>query len=306
MQEALLAGRRGSLHCGQDSLSLPLFRRAVEVLVWRDTTPHTIATSLHTARELTQYEKRVPFAQFISRAQARKCAQPHDKIYGVLSLIPKALASGISPSYSLSAVEVFKDFLLQHLEFTKRLELLQTCSLANSKNAPSWVPVLSETPLTYVMPSHGENASGISRAFAKYIKPDRLLVIGVIPTIVKTVSMPLPSERESLLHALSNCQPANLADTRYINGENAFDAYLITLFLGVFGERFPKLNVRTISSAREKFLDGSFPVHNMLRRLTNASFMTTHDGYFGFVPSSTQPGKKCAWIHNIMNSLKPA
>lgn len=295
MQEALLAGSRGVLRCGKDSLPLPLFRRGIEAIAWRLGIPQSVLSPITRARDLIHYGKRVPFTQLVARAQARKCTRAHDKIYGILSVMPRGLANRIMPDYSKSTAEVFRDLLLQNFEATGRLDLIQRCCLTNSDAVtPSWIPALWDSPSTFVAPSYGDQASGTSRAFCQYIPPDVLTVTGVIVTMVKTVGGVLPKESDSLIHALINPEQAQLVEDCSVNGEDSIDSYLRTLLFGATRDRLPGLpSAPTIAELRHAFFNAKskFPTDAMKRRLVRASFFTTHDGYVGLGPSSARTGK---------------
>ena len=111
-------------------------------------------------------------------SRSKGCADPKDKIYGLLGMTAKYFSSSIVVDYLQPLRNVYRDAFLAHLSHTKRLELLEHCDLENHKiGGPSWVPDWSMTEFAAPVLSE-QLSSGISRAWFTHREPDILEVVG--------------------------------------------------------------------------------------------------------------------------------
>jgi len=70
------------------------------------------------------------------------CAEPRDKLYGMLSLLrPNQQNIGIVPDYTRDVALVYQDATMRFISYTKRLSMLLGCELqGTSPHMPTWVP----------------------------------------------------------------------------------------------------------------------------------------------------------------------
>jgi hypothetical protein len=77
----------------------------------------------------------------LDMARKAQSLEQHDKLYGILSLLPKEVRDRIEPNYDLPVQEIFRTFALILLENTNRLDsILSWCVFKFNHPAPSWVP----------------------------------------------------------------------------------------------------------------------------------------------------------------------
>jgi hypothetical protein len=170
----------------------------------------------------------------------RKCADPRDRIYGILSLVPPCISNIIRPQYSLPVVDVFKDTFLAHVILTQRLELLRTCNKSDQlAGSPSWVPNCCKPNkginLTYIRSCAGS----VSSSQAHYQMPDTLEVISVPLLIVSTVNESSSDPINDAFRCLRILGIDRLQSLAYPTGENLLDAYAWSLALGTLREQMP-------------------------------------------------------------------
>lgn len=80
------------------------------------------------------------------------CSDARDKIYALLSLLPKHVAVKIEPDYTQGLYEAYKDAILSVIESTKSLVVLRTVeSHEHLENVPSWVPNVSINFCSFVV-----------------------------------------------------------------------------------------------------------------------------------------------------------
>ncbi|GAW17767.1 hypothetical protein ANO14919_072340 [Xylariales sp. No.14919] len=72
-----------------------------------------------------------------------KCSDPRDRIYALLGLIDRALASRITPNYESSVTKVYQNAFWEFVRLNRTLMLLKFCDQGQRRgswNGPSWVP----------------------------------------------------------------------------------------------------------------------------------------------------------------------
>lgn len=92
----------------------------------------------------------------------RTCADPLDKIFGILALAPPKIRAKISPTYDQSPETVYKFITLELIQSQRRLDAISPCKyFTRFSGAPTWVPTgpnladLSQTKeATYLLVYH--------------------------------------------------------------------------------------------------------------------------------------------------------
>jgi hypothetical protein len=293
VQEAQLA-RRGIVQCGFDSLSWNLFRRAVITLREKTSKPKGVANILENARALCNSRFQSDFFKLMMMSRSRKCADPRDKLYGVLSLATPLVAEGIEPQYSQDVAKVYKDAAVSYFRICSRLDLLSHCSRATEfTKSPSWVPDWSQDVSNLLQTTYFSPAAGISHASYRVGASGELQAIGVRSDSVVRVGRALQGENETVFEIW---QHSGLQ-----KGSESPDAlltpFLDLVFLNSIRERYPtNRSYVSLEESREKFLSQRFiPLESWpevrVAKLRNMSFITTSNGLLGLAPTNTAPGK---------------
>lgn len=171
-QEIQLANSQAMVICGREEVPWRSLRRAVICLETKQELPSLgLRRRLGLVKMLTLKRGSSSIYVLLNISRQRKCFNPKDKIYGMLSICGPTLADKIEPHYSgdWSVADVYTDVPLKHLEQVDRLDLLSACDSAlKLDNGPSWIPDWS-VPRTTEPLSPFVFASGISAAQARYL-----------------------------------------------------------------------------------------------------------------------------------------
>lgn len=117
-----------------------------------------------------------------------------DKVYGILSILPTDIASGIRPDLDKPYFDVFSDLVLATIRGTKRLDVLQNCILDRSAPAfPTWTPDLSKKSM-----SHAFGSREIMKAGGRLIQEPTLRADGRLlvckGVVIDTIANLTPSQ----------------------------------------------------------------------------------------------------------------
>lgn len=305
-QEISLSSRPTVLQCGHDQIRWAVFWKAVLCLHNKERLPSVMFRERcrHIAY-LTSDATKQPMSVMLDLSRSKSCADPRDKIYGLLGLTAPVLTAGIKTDYSLPVEQVYKDTFLAHAAITQRLELLKHCFLATRRTGgPSWVPDWSRTD--FAAPILSEQLStGLSGANFNYIAPSILEVKGVRCTTVRTVSATASTEIGTALLAVSEWLNDLPQTDIYVNGETMIEAFALTLTMNRTRERHPTnhfLSVSEFVSLLWEIVssDGgpeNDPIYsdreiaNMIQKIRGRAFFTTQDGHIGTAPGGIQPGE---------------
>lgn len=305
MQEIQPANRRAMVVCGHSSILWCHFRRCVVALIRRkglDVSQHNALIKL---QALCVGSTNLSISGVIEEHFSRICADPRDKIYGLLGILPQDFRRRVMPQYTMSAPQVYHFALLTHISYTDRLEFLRFCRLNPNRTTgdfPSWVFNSSDILLRFPI---CQFASGYSRAAARYIAPNELEVHGVRAATITSLSEPILDTYRECVCAISSWEPPNLRDGKYVTGGTLLDAFAITICGFVLRDRAPEVHVPCLSSWRDlNWQDALFsclrdPGSDMnpsfaakvLAVLRRRRFLSTAEGYIGLAPSETQIGK---------------
>ncbi|KAL9618636.1 MAG: hypothetical protein Q9160_006677 [Pyrenula sp. 1 TL-2023] len=300
MQECAVANHEAVIRCGHDEMSFHQFSRAVITLCDNENIPVTHKILTFNARDLTHTITQHLIITLLG-GQCRKCEDQRDKIYGILSLAPRAFAEKITVNYTLTAAQVYTDFMLRHLNHTSRFDLLPYCSANESRaRVPSWVPDWSKVRKSAVSDLYNFQAAGLSTAVFHHGTFNILNVVGVECATINSVSEPI-HDRDGAINVLKGYEPVDLLTASYVNGESSIDSWLRMMLLDLCRERFPEhSSFQRISNLRESSLEQSIGREFQLRpemlpqdlvaHISTGSLITTNEKHFGFSPSMAKPG----------------
>ncbi|OAA51762.1 Heterokaryon incompatibility protein 6 [Metarhizium rileyi] len=149
-QEMTLGASDAVLLCGSSSIGWAKFRKAAVFLNRKVKDPHNPRFPQWTARTALVADTAVHGASqlghLLRQMQRTECADPRDRIYGVMGILPtasRALAQRMRPDYRKPVVDVYKELVLCEMEVARRADLLSECRLAGPTSPdwrPSWVP----------------------------------------------------------------------------------------------------------------------------------------------------------------------
>lgn len=190
MQEIQLASPKSIMISGVHEISWYLFRRAVIGMHNKERgIPLKIGDRLRLINSFCWSCLDNNFPRLLDLTGQSKCTRPIDKVYGILGLAPRAIASKIYPDYLLSAKEVYKTTFQEYTKLVNRLELLEFCNLQHRlANMPSWVPNWTIPFKTVPLTRLGAFVSGFSRAQVIFQSPNILEVTGMRCSAVVTIN----------------------------------------------------------------------------------------------------------------------
>ncbi|KAH8887914.1 hypothetical protein GQ53DRAFT_872691 [Thozetella sp. PMI_491] len=225
------------------------FRKAMLVL-GRKLAPGILPDSLRGVSELLTW------------ARARQCADPRDKVYGILSLVPLSMARSIKPDYSIGTYQTYMSTLLAYISATKRLDILQL------------------------------QASGLSMAQVRYIAPNGLEVFGVKCASISTVCVVSANvTSEGILKIISQWGLHSIQEEDYITGGPFLDALLETIFQGQIRDRYPEFDFPSLETLRHVYLNiiGKNALNPEMapktyQKFGRMSIFRTFEGYLGVSP----------------------
>ncbi|KAK1621786.1 heterokaryon incompatibility protein-domain-containing protein [Colletotrichum phormii] len=246
VQECHLANARALLQCGNDIISLSLFRRAVKCLQGKQWLPsERLRERIHLVEELTRPSSGRPLRAILDITRNRKCSDPRDKVFGVLELVPPRFANMIMPNYHAPVAQVYQDTFLAHLRHVHRFELFDRCyRTGRTMEMPSWVPDFNgRVPVKERCAS--QFASGHSQAHFNHTEPNILNILGVLAATVTEVRPSFENSSLSPADLLSSWRTARVQPGKTAIDESGIDQ-AITLRMNLFKDRYPKLQMTTL------------------------------------------------------------
>lgn len=302
IQEVALANKFAVLYCGNFSLPWLDVRKAIGILHAKQSTPQDVRAVLdpHVPGIPPTAMRSLP--RLLKTSRQRYCRFPHDKVYGILSIVSPDLSRLIEPKYEEPATRTFTNMSVAHLKLTARLELLQFCSITERySGAPSWVPSWFSGPRTLLFgfrTGHFRQASGQSAAQYSKASDDTLQVAGVRCAQVESVGDGANGNIEEVFNTIRNWEPEGLRLDNYGPGGPMLDAFLEAVFQGCFKNRFPHaVSWPTMSELRDHYLGllpGQHPgvIQKYLQNgvANGAKFFTTNQGYFGVAEQCVEIG----------------
>jgi len=193
-----------------------------------------------------------PLTSIFEIGRAAECGDPRDRIYGLLSLVPSAIARAmdISPDYLETTAAVYTDFARRFVRSLQSLNILTSARLPSSTCAtdtsglPSWAPDWSINPSrrqqTYLRPA--SSASGGLRPNCSFPSDRTMRVTGIILGKADTVSPCRLGEEDDLqpermasaeLEVIYRCKPTSKHVYNFYRGQSlALEAYCRILQVG--------------------------------------------------------------------------
>ncbi|KAK4158727.1 HET-domain-containing protein [Cladorrhinum sp. PSN259] len=314
-QEIKLGSRGAVLQCGHVTIRWRDFWLAVLCLHNKDTLPsrHFRERCRHIV--FLQYEGE-SVANLLDTARSKGCADPRDKIYGLLGITPAYFASRVTVDYRRPPARVYKDAFMAHLQATQRLDLLKHCNLDERGDigGPSWVPDWSRTEFAAPILSE-QLSSGISRAWFTYDEedPGKLRVIGTQYTTIGSVSAAVASKAEDetlmIVKEWYDQLPQLVAEKTAYHDDDMERAFILSLCMNRTSERNPDnhfLSVHQWVTMLQSILrlepdgggggDNGDPLYqkreiaNIIQKIRGRRFIVTESGHFGTAPAGARVG----------------
>jgi Heterokaryon incompatibility protein (HET) len=304
-QEINLSSTHSVFQCGQDQVGWPVLHRAILCLNNKGVLPSLMFRErCRHISYLTADAMYNPMSILLDLSRSKGCADPRDKVYGLLGLTAPSFSAAVRTDYALPVDAVYKDAFLTHLEATGRLELLKHCVLSRRRiSGPSWVPDWSTTDFAAPILSE-QFSTGISRAHFKHLSPDILEVTGLRSTVVQQVSSAAALDSAKALLAVSEWVQLLPASSVYTTGEDLIDAFALTIFMNRSRERHPTQHFHSVAElvglvhdiiglrpdSNQESLHSIREVGNLIQKIRGRVVFTTVDGYIGMAPDGVKAG----------------
>ncbi|KAG5766326.1 hypothetical protein H9Q72_005629 [Fusarium xylarioides] len=122
VQEAIMANRDSIVQSGDAIISWFLFRRAFACLRHKNEMPMA-RISISVMRSVATNPIGATLAHTLDAYQPQLCSDSHDKIYGLLAILPPRFASQIKPDYEQPVDELYKSCFLASTKALSRWDL---------------------------------------------------------------------------------------------------------------------------------------------------------------------------------------
>ncbi|CCT64715.1 related to heterokaryon incompatibility protein [Fusarium fujikuroi] len=305
VQEAIMANRDSIVQSGDAIISWSLFRRAVVCLLHKNEMPRA-RISISVMRSVAKNPIGATLAHTLDAYQARLCSDSHDKIYGLLAILPPRFASEIRPDYEQSVDELYKSCFLASTKALSRWELRGCPRNPDEDTCPSWIPDLSEVDPYGRRVSH-HYASGCSALHYEYQAPNLLNVVGLRFDIVKSVSEKTFDhwdDGETAIRAIRSWEPECSLTDPYPSGGTYLDAFAATFIqdgrierrpaegfsLEHVKDRFKNEFLSTASTPVSKLTRGDMMEYVIWTRSKGRAMVTTERGSIGLACPFAKPG----------------
>ncbi|KAL6707898.1 hypothetical protein ACN47E_003572 [Coniothyrium glycines] len=310
-QEIKLGERNAMLQCGSDTISWRSFWLAVLCLHNKATLPSMQFRERcrHIVFLKNDYTNN-PMTNIFDVNRSKGCADPRDKIYGLLGIAPAYFRSNVVVDYSLPVEDVYKETFLAHLKATQRLQLLKHCDLGGRKiPGPSWVPDWSQTEFAAPILSE-QFSSGASRAWFTYRAPNVLEVVGKQYTTIETVHETASKSEDETLLVVAKWY-AHLPQTaHYVTGEPMELAFALTLCMERTNARHPGQKflspaewidmlhgfLQLIPDLEDNEMYSLRETANTIQKIRGRRFFVTECGHIGTAPAGAQAGDSICLI----------
>ncbi|CAM1506381.1 Fc.00g060220.m01.CDS01 [Cosmosporella sp. VM-42] len=306
-QEIQLANRLSIVQIGNATITWALFRRAIDCL--KDRPNHgDDRLSLANVSSSIMHGKGRPLVDILRRHARRQCFMPHDKIYGMLAMVPGHFAAAITPDYSQPVSKTYAEAFVANANLLRRWDLF-ACDVVDRtkevRDAPSWVPDFYSRERHVYFSGLLQFAAGNSQLSHRFVDSDKFEVLGVRCAVVESVGFCCPSHPAVGLKVIRSWEPSELEGS-YVTGGTMLQAFAITLLQNDLRERHPteegwptlaewrdycQRHIFKGSTKPHRKLDPSYYLDDMVQgRCANRVFMTTKEGYIGLGPRGCQVG----------------
>ena len=155
-QEVHLASADIEIVCGNQKILWEAIRTAVMCLYLKPTPWFSqleeYVTRIDMVYKLCGGKNSYNIVNLIDETKSCNCSDPRDKIYALLSLLPRAQGIGIKPDYTINVYEAYQQATLSLIKSTQVLEVLSTVEMhEHLEGVPSWVPDVSIFMLYFIL-----------------------------------------------------------------------------------------------------------------------------------------------------------
>lgn len=320
-QEILLANPKAIVICGTTGVLWSAFRTGMACIFYNRRRPFEFTQALRDRLEALRgfvfhSVDGLHLRSLRSATWGAKCADPRDRIYGILSILKESYNSlGIQPDYTKTVSEVYQDTLLRYFRSSNNLCLLSECQFNPDSGLPSWVPdwsVMKRKPLG----NRNAYASGPLKASWKDKAPGVIQISAVYAARISRIrksEITLATDLKIVSEYLSLLASPELLAKIYLVDGTYLDAFVRTLCLDNFHE-----NYEPPSGSRPKFYDcktfflgnaltasyeGLDESHGSIRKfllyarenLAGGNIFETVEGHIGLAPSGAKANDEI-WV----------
>ncbi|KAL6901780.1 HET domain-containing protein [Trichoderma evansii] len=307
-QEIHLANRLAIIQVGNAILLWSLFRRATECL--KDKPNHgDERLSLSKVTSSTLNGKGRPLSDLFRRFAHRECSNGHDKVYGLMAMVPPAFVTATRPDYTQPVAKTYADAFIADTKLLERWEIFG-CDVidrtSDFDSVPSWVPDLKSSKRHAYYSGLLQFTTGNSRLDYQFVDSTKFRVRGLRCATVKKVGIYAILHPQAILFAIRLWEPENIYTGTYVTGEPLLDAFAKTLLQNDLRERNPtdkgwptlagwraycKRYILSGSTEPLEILNSSHYLDDMVSgRCGRRAYMETEEGYIGLGPRGCKPG----------------
>lgn len=309
LQEIWLTGLKAIFVCGKAFIKLVNFHVAIICLYLKKSSccdPETdLPGQVERVTRLCHASDNAALSSLLDFVRNATCDDPKDKVYGILDMIHPQYKLQIEVNYDRTALEVYRDLILQCIKQKSRLDILRYCHLDDRhKGMPSWIPNLAKEGTQKSFPEWSADADSTCDA-EPFCATGVLKVHGRHVATVRGVQwIRFGDDTDSIISTIRRLTPSNL-DAEYVSGGSVFDAYCRTLGADQFSDiTWPPASewIDFISSrvALKRILglgetdagcsDDMQFLHTVDTTMQNCQFLTTKEGYIGLGPPAARAG----------------
>jgi hypothetical protein len=301
-QESQLANSRTVVLAGRDNMLWQDLRKAIICLRTKDFLSSScpgLRERLQMIETMTLERSSVSLNLILNATRIRRCLEPKDKIYGILSIAGDMISRQIAPDYTerTNVADVYREVVELYTLQTQRLDLLASCEYSDNKsteNLPSWVPDMNSARQTETLLPF-QLVSGVSGAEATFTG-DCLRAAGSGVGVVDMVHGSFSHDNERAFQHLRNLYSTWNLD-RYGTSMDC-DTLMRTVRVGYFDEGWSSFAAPTFASWKSDFVAAvshdRWPRHAdfawCLRLVKGRSIFRTQDGRVGLGPSQARKG----------------
>lgn len=294
--------------CGRQEAAWQSVMVAVSCLITKTTkTPKGDELLCHLQEINYLFDPRVNTTthSMVSLTRGLKCADDRDRIYACLRLDKDR--GNMKPDYSLSTIQVYRDFAALSMSINK-LAFLAECEHGNRKLAgPSWIPDWSVKRMT--TPIYRFNAAIMAHQLAFESQAEGFLRVSAVPvgTVVDVYVVSFPSSDPiPVTREIVRIVPAEIESLEYKTGCSLMEAFSGTLICSDLKPRVPQTEafftpqqsthgLRTILRCGngvdfEYTRDDEIYLSLAYKFMSNRSVVRTDQGYIGLAPSDVKEG----------------
>lgn len=316
VQEILLANRDAVLQCGSHVMTWSVFRQAIVCLWNKENLPALLPRPdidhIHEIVKWNIESNATAISEIHALTSHRQCADPRDFIYSMRGLLPPAFAARIQVRYGASVREIYTDFVLHHIQYTRRLLFLGSSRMRHRggpERMPSWVPdFAAEIPFSFWQFSA---RGSVSFATANPARIGELRVLGRQCAVIDKVQ-PVPatflqrllgSVKQEERYALARLLAGGYLCERFPTAGVPTTAEWMEMLVANDGRLLRKVLEADRSEEGHDDQDPNDPVQSTFmeywaKEVTrDCVFITTSEGYIGLGGPDCRPGDRiCVFL----------